>query len=110
MAIIRTPLSECKTIKFIATSDIGQGDIVNVGSVYGISIASFKTGERASVVVEANIVEVDSVADNYQAGEKVYLNPATKKVDKTTNTNPLVGIVYEDSGPNATKIKVLWRN
>jgi len=107
MAILRSALSSAKLINYKLAADVAKGDVLRINDVVGIALQSGTVGEVIPVVIEADIVEWPCDLGNYSAGEAVYLNTSTKKVNKV-NTGIPVGYVYE-SKQNATTIDIVFK-
>ncbi|MEM4221745.1 MAG: DUF2190 family protein [Thermoplasmata archaeon] len=107
MAILRGALQSSKLINYEITSNVAKGDILQINDVVGVALQDGVAGENIPFIIEADIVEFDCDLDNYSAGEKIYLDSSTKKVNKNNAGIP-VGYVYE-SKANATKIDVVFK-
>ena len=106
MAILRGALSSAKLINYELAANVAKGEVLQINNVVGIALQPGTVGEVIPVVIEADLVEWPCDLGNYSAGEAVYLNTSTKKVNKV-NTGIPVGYVYE-SKQNATTIDIVF--
>jgi len=107
MAILRSALSSAKLINYELAAAVAKGDVLQINDVVGIALQPGTVGEVIPVVIEADLVEWPCDLGNYSAGEAVYLDTSTKKVNKV-NTGIPVGYVYE-SKKNATTIDIVFK-
>jgi len=105
MVIFRGALSNAKLINYKLLANVAKGDILQINNVVGIALHSGTFGEVIPVVIEADLVEWPCDLGNYSAGEKVYFDTSTNKVNKVTTGIP-EGYVYE-SKQNATTIEMV---
>lgn len=107
MAILRSKLEKTKLINYKLPANKEKGSVVQVNNVWGIVAVSGKAGDVVPVVIESDLIEWDCDLDNYAAGEKVYLDTATLRLNKNITGVP-VGYVYEDKS-NAKSIDIVFK-
>lgn len=97
-------------IEFTAAADVDSGELVQVGSLFGVAVTDVANGAKGTLALKgvfslpkATGAAGDAVA---AAGDPVYFVSGSVTGDDDTGSNPLCGYALEAAAQATTPIKV----
>ena len=95
MAKVARILKDGKKMDYVATADVVNGDVVEVGSIIGVVHDTVLSGETCAMDYTGTIEIGATVADAFAQGEIIYFDPATDLAlhTQTVAVEPILGVV-----------------
>ncbi len=100
-------VAEGKTMTVTAGANIASGDVVSIGSGWGIAVADILDTEEGTVNITGvyELTKKDGVA--FTQGDLLYWDSDPGELTKTAADGSRIGVAYEDAASDAVLAKVL---
>ena len=85
-----------EVMDYAAASAVSSGDVVQIGQRFGVALVDIAAGATGAVQVTGVFELPKDTTVSFSQGDLAYWDSAAGNVDDT-NTNPLIGYVFEDA-------------
>lgn len=89
-----------------APATVTSGELVIVGSLFGIASTDALTGERVTLSTTGVFEMAKVAADDMSVGDVVYYDEASDLVTITATDNTKIGLTVEDAGNGVGTVRV----
>lgn len=94
-----------RVVTAIAPADVSSGDLVVVGTLFGVAATDAKSGEPVEIVTEGVFTLAKTSAQAWTQGVKVYWDSENKVLTTTASTNLFIGhAVIGAANPSASGV------
>lgn len=94
-----------RALTLAAPSEVSSGDIVIVGSIFGIAAGDAATGEPVDIETEGVFTLPKVEADVIETGDDVFTDGDDVGIEDSTHFTK-IGVAVEDAGTGATSVAV----